>query len=69
MVQCYNCGIFGHYAVECRKLKKNKEQRQEVNMTQVEDEEPALLLAKCVKRRRKYDVAKRETSGASAVDR
>lgn len=48
-VQCYNCNIYGHYAAECRRQKKIKEQRQESNLAQVEDDEPALLLAKCDK--------------------
>ena len=45
-VKCFNCYLYGHFAAECRKPKRNKEQRQEVNLTQIEDDEPALLLAK-----------------------
>lgn len=48
-VKCYNCNIYGHIASECRRPKKNREARQEANMAQVEDDEPTLLLAKCVK--------------------
>ncbi|XP_074355854.1 uncharacterized protein LOC141695493 [Apium graveolens] len=49
-IKCYNCNIYGHYAAECRRPKKNREARQEAHMAQVDDDdEPALLLAKCVK--------------------
>lgn len=53
-VKCFNCGVYGHYANECRKPKKEKgrtqDQSQEVNLSQTSqtlDEEPALLLAEC----------------------
>lgn len=45
-IRCYNCDIYGHFAYDCRKPKRSKEQRQEANIAQVEDDEPALLLAK-----------------------
>lgn len=45
-VKCYNCNIYGHYASECRKPKKNRDTKQETNMIMVDDDEPALLLAK-----------------------
>ena len=45
-VRCYNCQIYGHFAAECRRPNKVKEQKQEANMAQVDDDEPALLLAK-----------------------
>lgn len=45
-VRCYNCQIYGHYAADYRKPRRVKESRQEANMAQVEDDEPALLLAK-----------------------
>ena len=48
-IKCYNCNIYGHFAAECRKPKKNRETRQEAYMAQIDDDEPTLLLAKCVK--------------------
>ncbi|KAK1381863.1 hypothetical protein POM88_019598 [Heracleum sosnowskyi] len=45
-IRCFNCQVYGHYAAECRKPKRTREQRQEANMAFVEDDEPALLLAK-----------------------
>lgn len=45
-IKCYNCHIYGHFAVECRRPNRAKDQNQEVNMAVVEDNEPALLLAK-----------------------
>lgn len=45
-VRCYNCQIYGHYAADCRKPNRNRDQKQEANMAVVEDDEPALLLAK-----------------------
>lgn len=44
--KCFNCYLYGHFAAECRKPKRNREQRQEANLVQIEDDEPALLLAK-----------------------
>lgn len=43
-VRCFNCLAYGHYAAECRKPKKEREQRLEANMAQAQDEEPALLM-------------------------
>lgn len=45
-VKCFNCYGYGHYATECMKPKQSKDVRLEMNMAQVEDDEPALLLAK-----------------------
>ncbi|KAL8109610.1 hypothetical protein AgCh_025644 [Apium graveolens] len=45
-IRCYNCHIYGHYAVECRKPKREREARQEALMVQMEEKEPALLLEK-----------------------
>ena len=45
-VKCFSCGGYGHFAAECRKPRRGKEQRQEVNISQIDDEEPALLMAK-----------------------
>ena len=44
-VKCFNCGAYGNFAAECRKPKKDKVQRGEVNLTQTNDDEPALLMA------------------------
>ncbi|KAL8148078.1 hypothetical protein AgCh_005425 [Apium graveolens] len=45
-IKCYNCHIYGHYAAECRKPKREREVRQKALLTETEDDEPALLLAK-----------------------
>ncbi|KAL8145756.1 hypothetical protein AgCh_003778 [Apium graveolens] len=52
-VKCFGCGLYGHYAAECRKSrcdKDHKDQKQEVNMALVQDDEPALLLTECEKK-------------------
>ena len=46
-LKCYNCSAYGHFAADCRKPRRVKEHKEEVNMTKFEDDEPALLLAKC----------------------
>ncbi|XP_074333985.1 uncharacterized protein LOC141671603 [Apium graveolens] len=46
-IRCYNCSAYGHFYAECRKAKRERESRNEVNFTQVEADEPTLLLAKC----------------------
>ena len=42
-IKCYNCNIFGHYASECSKPRREREMRKEVNIAVMEDDEPALL--------------------------
>lgn len=43
-VRCWNYLGYGHFAVECKKPKRDKEQKEEANMMQVPDDEPTLLL-------------------------
>lgn len=43
-VKCFNCHSYGHFAAECSKPKRNKDQKPEINMAQIDDDEPALLL-------------------------
>lgn len=43
-VKCFNCQGYGHYAEECKKSKREKEHKEEVNIAQMQDNEPALLL-------------------------
>lgn len=44
-VRCFKCSAYGHYAAECKKPRRDKDQKEEVNMVQMQDDEPALLLA------------------------
>lgn len=44
-VRCFNCRLIGHYAAECRRPRRDKEPKPEVNLTQIQDDEPALLVA------------------------
>lgn len=51
-VRCFNCYGYGHFAAECKKPKRNKDAKPEMNMAQVNDDEPTLLLAKHEKNER-----------------
>lgn len=42
-VKCFNCDKLGHYSKECRK--PGREWREDANLVQVENEQPALLFA------------------------
>lgn len=44
-VRCFDCQGLGHFAAECRRPRRDKEQKPEVNLTQIQDDEPALLIA------------------------
>ncbi|XP_074337613.1 uncharacterized protein LOC141674807 [Apium graveolens] len=44
-VRCFNCQGLGHFAVECRKPRRDREMGKEVNLSQIQGDEPALLVA------------------------
>ncbi|XP_074360197.1 uncharacterized protein LOC141700301 [Apium graveolens] len=43
-IKCFNRGAYGHFGAECRKPRRNSLQRGEANLTQINDDEPALLM-------------------------
>ncbi|XP_074356601.1 uncharacterized protein LOC141696346 [Apium graveolens] len=45
-VKCFNCHNYGHFATTCRKPQRGRETNQEVNLSQIHDNEPALLMVK-----------------------
>lgn len=45
-IRCFNCRSYGHFAIECRKPKREKETKEEANIVQILNDEPALLLIK-----------------------
>lgn len=46
-VKCFICGGYDHFAAECRKPRRLRQQKGEANLTQVNDDEPALLMVMC----------------------
>lgn len=52
-VRCFNCSLYGNFVAECHKPRRYREQKQEFYLTKIEDDEPALLLAK-------FDKSKKE---------
>ena len=44
-VKCFNCHNYGHFAAECRKPRRYRDQKAEANLSQIHDDEPALLVA------------------------
>lgn len=44
-VRCFNCNVLGHYAAECKRSRRERNQKQEANLVQINDDEPALLLS------------------------
>lgn len=45
-VRYFNCSAYGHFTIECKKLKREKETKEEAHLMQILDKEPALVLAK-----------------------
>ncbi|KAL8132353.1 hypothetical protein AgCh_008011 [Apium graveolens] len=44
-IRCFNCHAYGHFAAECRRPRRERDQKPEVNLTQIQDDEPVLLIA------------------------
>lgn len=44
-VWCFNCQAYGHFVYECRNPHKDKDVQKEVNLSRIQDDEPALLMA------------------------
>lgn len=42
-VRCFNCQLYGHFAAECRKPKRPRENKQEALMAKIEEDDPLLL--------------------------
>ncbi|XP_074337774.1 uncharacterized protein LOC141674971 [Apium graveolens] len=48
-VRCFNCQGHGYYGAECKKSRREREHKEVVNITQMQDEESALLIAERIK--------------------
>ncbi|KAL8135875.1 hypothetical protein AgCh_010477 [Apium graveolens] len=46
-VKYFNCGSYRHFVIECRISRKVRQPKEEVNLTQLNDDEPALLMVMC----------------------
>lgn len=44
-VRCFNCNMLGHYAADCRRPRRERNQKSEANLVEIKDDEPALLLS------------------------
>ncbi|KAL8089642.1 hypothetical protein AgCh_039213 [Apium graveolens] len=44
-VRCFKCQAYGHYAAECRKPRRERNTSKEVNLSVIQGDEPALLIA------------------------
>ncbi|XP_074356127.1 uncharacterized protein LOC141695814 [Apium graveolens] len=42
--RCFNCNLLGHFAADCRRPKRDRDNKEEVNIAQLPNDEPALLL-------------------------
>lgn len=63
-VQCSNCLAYGHYAAECRKPRRERDgqkEMKEVNLSKIQEDEPALLIAEKVGEKTKTMLLKKET--------
>lgn len=47
-IRCFNCLGYGHFAAECKKPQREREQKEEVNLAHMQDDEPALLVTEKV---------------------
>ncbi|KAL8155787.1 hypothetical protein AgCh_000990 [Apium graveolens] len=66
-VRCFNCLAYGHYAIECRKPKRDKDVKEDAHMAQIPDEEPTHLLAELKENEKKYTDVKETMQGAHEV--
>lgn len=41
----FNCNVLGHYAAKCKRSRRERNQKQEANLVQINDDEPVLLLS------------------------
>ncbi|KAL8158094.1 hypothetical protein AgCh_002703 [Apium graveolens] len=44
-VRSFNCQAYGHFIAECRKPRKERDVQKEVNLSKIQEDEPALLIA------------------------
>ncbi|KAL8154556.1 hypothetical protein AgCh_000066 [Apium graveolens] len=60
-IRCFNCQAYGHFSTECRKPRKEKEGYKEVNSSQIQRDEQALLVAEIKNRDTVNMLLKEET--------
>ncbi|XP_074322767.1 uncharacterized protein LOC141659737 [Apium graveolens] len=44
-VRCFNCIMLGHYAADCKRPRRERNQKSKANLVEIKDDEPALLLS------------------------